>query len=132
MLDARHTCDRQWWPTVLPAFHEIAPGKTHNEVLFAADIATAQVAQVFAGVTKQSDNVDMRNAVFYHGTGPCFPSPPTVASDEEASSLHARTRRRPVVTNGTSGRTYRRAKRVPFIVTHGAQAWPSCAIGATA
>ena len=67
VLDARHTCDKQWWLTVLPAFHESVWGKDRSEVLFAPDIAIAQVAQVFAGVTEQTDRVDMRNAGLYHG-----------------------------------------------------------------
>jgi len=44
VLDARHTCDKQWWLTVLPAFHEVGLRGKRSEVLFAADIAIAQVA----------------------------------------------------------------------------------------
>jgi len=71
VLDARHTCDKQWWLTILPAFHEVGKRsqwrKQRSEILFAPDIAIAQVAQVFARVTIETDKVDMRNMALYHG-----------------------------------------------------------------
>jgi hypothetical protein len=51
------TCDKQWWLTILPAFHEVGKRsqwrKQRSEILFAPDIAIAQGAcpAVLAGAS---------------------------------------------------------------------------------